>query len=95
MNREIGINIYTRLCINQITKENVLHSTRNSTPCRGHPGAASGKEPACQCRKPKRHRFDSWLGKIRWRRAWQPTPVILPGESPWTEEPGGLQFMGL
>ena len=27
-------------------------------------------------------------------RAWQPTPVFLPGESPWTEEPGGLQSMG-
>ena len=25
----------------------------------------------------------------------QPTPVFLPGESPWTEEPGGLQSMGL
>ena len=24
----------------------------------------------------------------------QPTPVYLPGESLWTEEPGGLQFMG-
>ena len=23
------------------------------------------------------------------------TPVFLPGESPWTEEPGGLQSMGL
>ena len=22
-----------------------------------------------------------------------PTPVFLPGESPWTEEPGGLQSM--
>ena len=29
------------------------------------------------------------------RRAWQPTPVFLLGESPWTEEPGGLQPMGL
>ena len=28
--------------------------------------------------------------KIPWRRAWQPTPEFLPGESPWTEEPGGL-----
>ena len=27
--------------------------------------------------------------KIPWRRAWQPTPVFLPGESAWTEEPGG------
>ena len=38
----------------------------------------SGKEPACQCR---RHRFDSWVGKIPWRRKWQPTPIFLPGES--------------
>jgi len=29
-----------------------------------------------------------------WRRAWQPTPVFLPGESPWTEEPGGLESRG-
>ena len=26
---------------------------------------------------------------------WQPIPVFLPGESPWTEEPGRLQSMGL
>ncbi len=25
--------------------------------------------------------FDLWVGKIPWRRAWQPTPVFLPGES--------------
>ena len=25
--------------------------------------------------------FDSWVGKIPRRRAWQPTPVSLPGES--------------
>ena len=30
-----------------------------------------------------------------WRRAWQCTPVFLPGESPWTEEPDGLQSIGL
>ena len=30
-----------------------------------------------------------------WRRAWQPTPGSLPGESPRTEEPGRLQSMGL
>ena len=29
-----------------------------------------------------------------WRRIWQPTPVFLPGESPWTEEPGELRYMG-
>ena len=49
----------------------------------GFPGGASGKEPACQCRRLKRYRygFDPWVGKIPWRRAWQPTPVFLSGES--------------
>ena len=28
-----------------------------------------------------RQRFDPWVGKIPWRRAWLPTPVFLPGES--------------
>ena len=32
--------------------------------------------------------FNPWVGKIPWRRTWQPTPVSLPEESPWTEEPG-------
>ena len=44
-----------------------------------------------QCGRPG---FNPWVGKIPWRRAWKPTPVFLPGEFPWTEEPGGLQFMG-
>ena len=43
----------------------------------------------------KRCRFHSWFRRTPWRRAWQPTLVSLPGESPWTEEPGGLQSMGL
>ena len=38
--------------------------------------------------------FDPWVGKIPWRRAWQPIPVFLTREIPWTEEPGGLQSMG-
>ena len=37
---------------------------------------------------------ETWVEKIPWRRAWQPTPVFFPGESLWTEEPGGLQSMG-
>ena len=46
----------------------------------GVPGT-SGKEPASQCRRRKRRRFDHCVGKIPWRMAWQPTPVFLPGES--------------
>ena len=45
------------------------------------PGGASGKEPSCQSRRHKRCEFNPWVGKIPWRRAWQPTSVFLPGES--------------
>ena len=61
----------------------------------GFPRGINGNEPICQCRRRKRQEFEPWVGKIPWRRAWQPTPVYLPGESPWTEEPGRLQFTGL
>ena len=59
----------------------------------GLPGGTSGKEPAWEWGRHKRHEFDPWVGKIPWRRAWQPTPVFLPrksleqrslaGYSPW------------
>ena len=29
----------------------------------------------------RRHGFDPWVGKVPWRREWQPTPLFLPGES--------------
>ena len=51
----------------------------------GSPGGARGKEPACQRRRQKRHR----VGKIPWRRKWQPTPVLLPGESHGQSNPAG------
>ena len=44
----------------------------------GLPRWLSGKESACQCR---RCGFGAWLGKIPWRRKWQPIPVLLPGKS--------------
>ena len=39
----------------------------------GLPRWLSGKESTCQC---CRCRFDLWVGKIPWRRKWQPTPVL-------------------
>ena len=52
-----------------------------NVPFLGFLGNTSGKEPTCQCRRGKRCGFDPWVRKIPWRRAWQPTPVFLPGES--------------
>ena len=47
----------------------------------GFPGGTSGKEPVCQSGRYKRYGFHPWVGKIPWRKAWQPTPVFLPTES--------------
>ena len=52
----------------------------------GFPGGATGKERACQGRRCKRRGWDPWVGKIPWRRAWQPTPVFLPEEFPCKEK---------
>ena len=32
------------------------------------------------CLQYRRPGFDPWVGKITWRREWQPTPVFLPGK---------------
>ena len=58
----------------------------------GLPWWLSSKEPACQGR---RCRFNPWVGKILWRKKWQPTAIILAWRIPWAEEPGGLQTMRL
>ena len=52
------------------------------------PGGSDLKN-CVQCRWP---RFNSWVGKIPWRREWLP---ILAWRILWTDEPGELQSMGL
>ena len=54
-------------------------------------GSTSGKEPACRYRRCKRLRFHLWVRKIPWRRARQPTPVLLPGESHGQGSPAGYR----
>ena len=44
----------------------------------GFPGGSVVKKSTYQCR---RHGFSPWVGKIPWRRKWQPTPVVSPGKS--------------
>ena len=61
--------------------------TGDSLALLGFPGGASGEAPACPCRRLRRLGFDPWVGKIPWRRKWQPTPVCVPGES---HGPGSL-----
>ena len=47
----------------------------------GFSGGTSCNETTCQCRSHKRTGFVPWVGNIPWKRAWQSTPVFLPGES--------------
>ena len=78
-----------------------LETLEHQLECVGFPGGAAGKEPTCQCRRRKRSECDPWVGKIPWRRAYQPTVVFLPREShrrrsltsysPWG--PTGLDMM--
>ena len=47
-----------------------------SSPKPGLPWRLSGKQSACWCR---RHGFNPWVGKIPWKRKWQPSLVFLLG----------------
>ena len=51
------------------------------------------KNAPAKCSRHEGHRFSPSVGKIPWRGTWQLTPLFLPGESPRTEEQGGLQSM--
>ena len=62
-----------RLCL-----RHSLHSAGDSLT--GLPWWLSSEKSACNTRD-VRDSFDPWVGEIPWRRAWQPTPVFLPGES--------------
>ena len=79
----------------QQTWETIIMTHLSNTCIVGFPGGASGKGSACRCKRCKRHRLNPWVGKIPWRRGWQPTAVFLPGKPHGQEEPGGLQSMGL
>ena len=58
------------------------------------PGGTSGKEPACQCRRCKRCRFDSLGQEDPLEEGMATHSSVLAWRIPWTEGPGGLRSMG-
>ena len=60
-------------------------------PSMGLPWWLSGKESTRQCRRPG---FYLWVGKISWRKKWQPTPVFLPGKFPGQRNLAGYSLWG-
>ena len=76
--KELDMTERLTLCVSaSIANENCLY---HHLSIWGFPGGLSGKESACQCRRP---RFNPWV--------WTTHSSILAREIPWTEEPGGLQ----
>ena len=59
----------------------------------GFPGGSAIKNPLVM-QDPQETRVQSLSCEDPQRKAWQPTPVFLPGESPRTEEPGRPPFKG-
>ena len=57
------------------SNQDLLHT---SWPCSC---MSHGKESTCQYKRGKRCGFDPWVGKIPWKKKWQPSLVFLPGKS--------------
>ena len=85
-------NLYYRPLLNwpgiKIANKNISKILRgvnlevqNNSVFKGYLRCLSGKESFCQCKRHRRCGFDPWVGKIPWRRKWQPTPIFLPGKS--------------
>ena len=53
------------------------------------------KELNYQCSRQKRHRFYPWVGKNPLEECMATHSAILAWRIPWTEEPSGLQSVGL
>ena len=57
----------------------------------GLPSQLSQSRICLQCRGPG---FNSQVGKMTWRRKWQPTPVFLPGEYQEQKRLAGYSIWG-
>ena len=75
---QLGINLGSVLCDYVSSKKPHLFATVFPYIFQSFPGGSEVKVSATQCGRPG---FNPWVGKIPWRRKWQPTPVLLPGES--------------
>ena len=64
-----------------------------SFPNRGLLSWLSGKESTCQCKRLRRHEFNSLVRKIP-QRKWQPTPVFLLGKPHGQRGLGGYCLWG-
>ena len=76
-------NILSSVWKNKIKRHEAVHH-------RGFSGGTRDKEPACQCWRHKRCKFNPWIRMILGGGHGNPLQYSCL-ENPWTEEPGGLQ----
>ena len=80
INKKKHIWLYQSKTVEKERQRKILKIAIEKGKTTGVPWWLSGKESACQYRKHWRSRLDPWVGKIPWRRKWQPTPIFLPGK---------------
>ena len=82
-----------KVCLTALELTDPLHAPSSPKPLLlpASQVALVVKKPPAKAGDIKDVGFIPGPGRFPWRKKWQPTPAFLPGESPWTEEPGGLQ----
>ena len=89
-----SVHLFGPQSVVQLFKQNPkVFSQKHQELLSGFPGGASGKEPLSQCRRQKR--FEPLVRNIPPEKGMATHSSILAWEIPWTEEPGGLQSIGL
>ena len=87
--REFGMDMYTLLYLKWITNKALLYNTWNSTQCNVAAwmgGTFGGELDTC---------ISNWIHVYPLEKAMAPHSSTLAWKIPWTEEPGGLQSVGL
>ena len=85
--------VHHRMTLATNTESRIWKSLREQVL--GFPAGTSGQESICYAGDPVRCGLDPWVKKVPCRRAWQPTPVYLPGESHGQKSLAGYRPWGL
>ena len=72
---------YCSVCISSRAEIQIICQIYVNCLFQGASPVAQWLRICLRCRRHRRPGFDPWVGKMPRRRAWQPTPVLLPGES--------------
>ena len=93
LTRYRGFVFFSGLEVNLVSDYFLDHSRASNPLLEGFPDGSVGKE-CLQCGKHRRCGFVSWVGRIRWRRKWQTTPVFFPEKSHGQRRLAGYRSWG-